>query len=273
MALQEAAKLINERQGSVVSQPEMEIVKKVAAGRSNECEVTDSVLIASGINDPQKRQKYAEKIDHIVDDASQAISRFETQEDKAKALAKYLRKVPLHGGYVSLQGNMALLLNEGTYNCVSSAILYYVVGGRLGIKTQPEQAPNHVFLKMGDTFIEPTGGKAQSEDDHQEFIDELWAEAKPTDPLIYGNKQYRPTNKMGLVGEIYIDGASKAKDKVDQSAVLALKACCMCPTNPLYANPGQPHLKWRSEQWLAGPRCSSQRVCVSFSRFPWICPV
>ncbi|HEX4415702.1 MAG TPA: transglutaminase family protein, partial [Lacipirellulaceae bacterium] len=145
-------------------------------------------------------------------------------------------KVPLHGGYVSLQGNMALLLNEGTYNCVSSAILYYVVAGRLGIKTQPQQAPNHVFLKMGDTFIEPTGGKAQSADDHQKFIDKLWSEAKPTDPLIYGDKQYRPTGKMGLVGEIYIDGASKAKDKLDQSTLLTLKACCMSPTNPLYAN-------------------------------------
>jgi len=235
VALEEVAKLADQKNRPLIAEPELEIFKRIAAGHPEQCDVKDTLIVASGITDPQKRLKYAEKIDAIANRAGQAISSATTLEEKAKALAKYLYKHPLHGGFKTGQVNMALLLDKGTFNCVSSAILYSVVGLQLGIKTRAQEIPQHVFLQMGDLCIEPTGGFAQSTERHQKILDEQWAEADSTDPLIYGDKHYRSTNRMGLIGAIYYDRSNNRKKFEDKTAD-ALKACCLCPTNTLYAD-------------------------------------
>ncbi len=100
---------------------------------------------------------------------------------------------------------MVPLLNKGTYNCVSSAILYLAVGEQLGIKLIAENAPEHVFLRMGNVSIESTTGYIYYPDERQKNFDKLWAKADPVEKLVFSNKQYQPLDKTGLIGMIYFN--------------------------------------------------------------------
>lgn len=236
-ALQQIAKLTDRKNGPAISEPEFEIFKTIAAGHPERCDVKDMVLVASGVTDPKTRLKYAAKIDAIANSAGEAIADSSTPEEKAKALVKYLYANQFHDGhsYSEHQLNMAQLLDKGTFNCVSSAVLYSVVGQQLGIKTVAQEAPKHVFLQMGNLCIEPTGGFTESTELHQTRLDDLWADRESDDNLLFSDKHYRTTNRMGLIGELYSNRSIQVK-KADDRTVYSLKACCLCPTNTLFAN-------------------------------------
>ena len=134
------------------------------------------------------------------------------------------------------------LLNKGTYNCVSSAILYYTVGEQLGIKLTPENAPEHTFLRMGNVSIEPTSGRIYYAEETKQHFDELFAAADPADKLLYSNKQYQPLDKMGLIGVTYYNRSVAQGDHEERAAAEALKACCMYPKSPEYENQVGTHL-------------------------------
>ena len=204
-ALQEAAKLMDQRGGPVISQPELDIFKKVAAGHPDQCDTVETLLIVSKITDSQQRQAYTEKINTIVEGARKTLKGFTKDTDKAAVLGHYLQEHWLLGGYVDNQFEMVPLLNKGTYNCVSSAILYLAVGEQLGIKLIAENAPEHVFLRMGNVSIEPTTGYIYYPDERQKNFDKLWAKADPVEKLVFSNKQYQPLDKTGLIGMVYFN--------------------------------------------------------------------
>ena len=65
-ALQDAAKLMSRRSDSVISQPELDVFTKIAAGHPEDCDAVDAFLIASGVTDSQKRQLFYQKFDIVV---------------------------------------------------------------------------------------------------------------------------------------------------------------------------------------------------------------
>ncbi|HEX4415347.1 MAG TPA: transglutaminase family protein [Lacipirellulaceae bacterium] len=235
-ALQEAAKLMDQRGGPIITQPELDIFKKIAAGRPEQCDTVDTLLTVSKIKDPKQRQLYTQKINTIVEGARKTLKGFTKDTDKAAVLAHYLQEHWLLGGYVDGQFEIVPLLNKGTYNCVSSAVIYFTVGEQLGIKMTPENAPVHVFLRMGNVSIEPTSGLIYYPEEHEKNFDELWAEAGPVEKLLFSNKQYQPLDKMGLIGMIYYNRSIAQAAHDDQAAATVLKACCMYPKSPEFEN-------------------------------------
>ena len=65
--LQETAKLMDQRGGPVISQPELDIFRKIAAGHADQCDTVDALLTISRITDPKQRQLYTKKINTIVE--------------------------------------------------------------------------------------------------------------------------------------------------------------------------------------------------------------
>ncbi len=246
-ALQEAAKLMDQRGGPVISQPELDIFKKIAAGHADQCDTVETILTVSRISDPKQRQAYTKKINTIVEGARKTIKGFTKDTDKAAVLGHYLQEQWLRGGYVDGQFEMVPLLNKGTYNCVSAAILYLAVGEQLGIKLVAENAPDHVFLRMGNVSIEPTTGYIYYPDERLKHFDELWAAADPVEKLVFSNKQYQPLDKMGLIGMIYYNRSIAPANHEDQATAAALKACCMYPKSPNCANQAGAYLY----NWIA----------------------
>ena len=58
--------------------------------------------------------------------------------------------------YVKHQTSLAVLLDAGTFNCVSSAVLYNVLAGRLGLEVRAVELPEHAFsvVRIGEESID-----------------------------------------------------------------------------------------------------------------------
>jgi hypothetical protein len=237
IALEEAVALLPPSK-SLVSTSEMEMFKKVAAGDTKSVKEVDAILTAANITDEPSRKRYKAKLDNITDGARKVIADAKTPEEKAEKLAKFLFKAPLCGGFEDGQVDMRKLLDKGKFNCVSSCVLYNLVGSRVGLKTRAVTIPSHVFLRMGDLYIEPVGGFTNSAEVHDKnVVDKGWAEAADVWKTVFGNTRTYQSGNMGLIGEIYLDNCGKfmAEKHNEEAAVNVLKAACLDPKHPVFA--------------------------------------
>jgi hypothetical protein len=135
VALKAAAKLIKSK--TPVSKDELVIFKAVADGRGDSVDIASAALIASGVDNLASRRQYLARLNQLTTEASEAIANEKTIGRKAVVLMDYLVKNVYTGKGVSAQVNVGQLLDDGTYNCVSSAMVYTIVASRLGLKTCP----------------------------------------------------------------------------------------------------------------------------------------
>jgi hypothetical protein len=238
VALEEAVALASKSSQSIVSASEMEMFKKVAAGDNKNFKEMDAILTAANITDEPSRKRYATKLNNITDGARKVIADAKTPEEKADKLAKFLFGGPLYGGFEAGQVDMRKLLDKGKFNCVSSCILYNLVGRRVGLKTRAVTIPSHVFLRMGELYIEPVGGFTNTAEAHDKnIVDKGWDEAAPVWKAVFGSTRTYQSGNMGLIGEIYLDRAGNCTDEKhnEEAALNVLKAACLDPKHPVFA--------------------------------------
>src|SRR5262249_55616311 len=116
----------------------------------------EACLIASGVTDAAKRKEYLTKLEKIEAEARKAIESAKTPAEKGERPLKFLHTGPMKGGYQAKQTDLHTLLDTGKFNCVSSAVLYNVIGRKLGLDLVAVEVPEHVFsmLRDGDKKID-----------------------------------------------------------------------------------------------------------------------
>lgn len=117
-------------------------------------------LLAGGVADPETASKYLKKFDALVADAEAAIRDAKTARDKADQLLRFLHKGVMAKGYVAEQSSLHAAFDTGTFNCVSSAALYYLVGTRLGLEMVGVSIPAE-WLVAGHAAADLRDGKAR----------------------------------------------------------------------------------------------------------------
>jgi tetratricopeptide (TPR) repeat protein len=198
-------------------------------GKLDDHSFAEACLIASGVTDPAKRKAYLVKLDTIEADARKALAGAKTPEEKAERLLKFLHDGPMKGGYVSKQTDLHTILDDGTFNCVSSAALYNVIGGRLGLDLLAVEVPEHVFSVLcdGDKRIDvettsPRGFNPKGE-----------KTPKGTPPADRYAGKRREVGELGLAAVIaYNHGVGLADEKKHHEALLAnFRALSLDPVN------------------------------------------
>ncbi|MFQ5730872.1 MAG: tetratricopeptide repeat protein [Planctomycetaceae bacterium] len=114
-------------------------------GKLDRFSFAEAVLIASGITDRGKRAVYLRHIDRLEAEARKALADANTPTQKGRRLLKWLHAGPLKAGYRPHQTRLSTVLDEKTFNCVSSATLYNVLGRRLGLDLRTIEVPQHAF--------------------------------------------------------------------------------------------------------------------------------
>jgi hypothetical protein len=99
---------------------------------------------------PAKRNYYLKRIEALAQDARAAVVKGRTPSEKGELLLQWLHKGLLAGGYESGQTDLSVLLDTGTYNCVSSAAIYNVLALRLGLDVRAIEVPDHAFSVLYD---------------------------------------------------------------------------------------------------------------------------
>ncbi len=139
-----------------LSEAEKALFADAADGKLDKVSFGDACLIASGATDPAKLKEFEKKLDELEAQARKALADAKTTHEKGKKLLEFIHAGPMAKGYSSGQTNLTTLFDTGKFNCVSSAVLYNVLGRRLGLDLWAIEVPEHVFscLHDGDKRIE-----------------------------------------------------------------------------------------------------------------------
>jgi tetratricopeptide (TPR) repeat protein len=119
-------------------------------GKLDEWTFDEAALIASGVVDGAKRKAYLKRLDEIEAAARQATKKLRKPFEKGRALLQFLHAGPMSKGYASEQTDVATILDLGTFNCVSSATLFNMIGRRLGLDCRGVEVPQHAFSIVYD---------------------------------------------------------------------------------------------------------------------------
>ena len=208
---------------------ELDLFAEARSGTLKKYTFADACLIASGITDPAYRKKYVAQIDSIEADARKALAGAKTTREKGERLLKFLHAGPMAKGYESEQTNLQVVLESGTFNCVSSAVLYNIVGRRLGLSLVAMEVPGHVYSILCD------GEKRMDvETTNAEGFDPKQANKIKR----RGGSNAREVGETGLAAIIaYNHGVKLANAKRHGEALLAnLRSLGLDPVNPAAAN-------------------------------------
>ena len=227
---------------------ELSLFEDAADGKLDKWSYSEACLIASGVTDPARRKEYLKKLDELEAGARKTLDGSSTTAEKGERLLKFLHAGPMAKGYESEQTSLHTVLDKSRFNCVSSAVLYNVVGSRLGWELWALELPGtassagHVFsvLLDGDDRldVETTNEHGFNPKRDEATLKKL---QKP-DGEIYDPKKHKDTvrevNALGLAAVIYYNrGVQLSKNKKHHEGVLAcFAALCLDPASPSAAN-------------------------------------
>jgi hypothetical protein len=230
-----------------MSEAELELLKDANDGQIEHCSMAKAALIICGVSEPEKQKHYFAKLKKIESGCKEATAGIRSQKARAEALGKYLLKAPMKGGYVSGQSNFVKLLDTGTFNCVSSAIMYNMMAPRVGIQVRAVEISGHVFSRALDFDIEPTSGDVYSLDNRIERSLKNGSNNVRFNP--YAETIFREEGNAGLLCSIYNNNANKlnAEGHYPEAVVTYLKGACLDPQNPSIVN----NLRTAFGSWIA----------------------
>ena len=133
-----------------ISDDEASLFADARDGKLKKWTFAEAALLASGVTEADRRQRYLELLAKIQAEAEGKVAAAKTPFEKGEALLRYLHAGPMRKGYVGRQTDLAVILDKETFNCVSSATLYNVIARRLGLDARGIEVPNHAFSILYD---------------------------------------------------------------------------------------------------------------------------
>jgi hypothetical protein len=211
---------------------ELELLEDGLDGKLDKISFDDAVLTVSGVKDKAKRDYYKVQIEGMVERCRAASEKANTPEQKADQIMRCLLSGPLKPGYSSKQLRFTGTLDEGTYNCVCSSIMFQLMTHRLNINAVTVTVPRHVFCRVGKIDFETTSGTfiSATKRDERYLPDRLPIDNEPGAP--FEKKFSRETNDLGLLALLYFnEGATMYQNKTNPDygggVVKLLKAACL----------------------------------------------
>ncbi len=129
---------------------EAEIFARAAKGNLSNSDFVEVALLASGVADEVARSDYLARVDALTAKARTVLDDDASAAEAGSQLLAFLHEHALQGGYREQQTNLSVVLDEGVFNCVSSAVLYNAVASDLGLDVRAIEVPDHAFSIVYD---------------------------------------------------------------------------------------------------------------------------
>ena len=123
---------------------ERELFRDAADGRLTRFSFSNAALIASGVISQLSREVYLSKIEGILKRLKPYLRRNRDYFQRAKLIFLFLHRYYFKR-YNLYATDLHVTLNRGEYNCVSSSILYNIVGRIAGLDLRGIEVPDHTF--------------------------------------------------------------------------------------------------------------------------------
>lgn len=245
--------------GFSLTEVEQDIFERAKTETLGTHDLEEIALLASGIVEQSERDAYRTRLDGI-----EARIRAELDEDAApfvlgEDLLDWLHENAFSNGYRSRQTDVSTVLDQGLFNCVSSAALYNMLGWRLGLDLRTIEVPDHAFSILYDGVdhvdVETTTrrGFAPAREQIKEFRDLTGFNYIPQ-----SNKDLRrEIDRNGMAALIYYNhGVEFHRDGKYREALLAnFRAMSLDPefssavTNALAALSGWSRSLGQASEW------------------------
>lgn len=131
--------------------------KSAKRGTVDDDMLLDAALFGSGIEEPVARKDYRQRFAKLVEQARDAVKDGTDDRDRGEKLMRFLHAGVMKKGYVAEQTSFAAVLDGGTFNCVSSTAVYYLVGSRLGLTLKVISIPGSIL--SGHAALDLVDGK------------------------------------------------------------------------------------------------------------------
>lgn len=186
----------------------------------------EAALIASGEPDAAARASHLAIIDRLVADADRAVSGTGDLQGRGEAILRLLHAGPFKGGYALRQTDVSTVLETGRFNCVSSAVVYTIVGRRLGLDVRGIEVPEHAFAIVYDgprhvdveTTIPEGFNPARSAEAAEKFRERTGFVYVPESH----REDRREVNDAGLVALVYYNHGVARAEQGDHPGALAM---------------------------------------------------
>ena len=114
------------------------------SGDLTESQFIDAALLASGTSIESNER---DEIDQLIRDLVNDLGSNKNAYDKGEQILQYLHD-SVFSRYIENQTKIDTLIRRGTFNCVSSAVLYMAAGRAAGLNIQGVQTPDHAFVSV-----------------------------------------------------------------------------------------------------------------------------
>jgi tetratricopeptide (TPR) repeat protein len=228
-------KKLKDSESITISKDEEDLVTDASDGKLDDWSFEEAALLASGVTNRNKRKKYLKQIIRFEKEFRSSLKNNLSSRQKGEKLLEWLHKGPLSKGYVSRQTDLSVILDTNTYNCVSSAALYNILGKKLGLDVRAIEVPDHAFviLYQGNQSYDietttPYGFNPSRDKAAQKQFEKQTGFRYIPDRH---RDQRREINEPGLVAIIYYNhGVELGKQKKHHQALLAyFKALSLDP--------------------------------------------
>jgi tetratricopeptide (TPR) repeat protein len=200
-----------------ISDDEAALFSDARDGKLHKWTFAEAALLASGVTRADQRRHYLDQLAEIEKEALAKVQAAKSPFEKSEGLLRYLHAGPMKKGYVSHQTDVATILDNGTFNCVSSATLYNIIARRLDLDARGVEVPNHAFSIVYDgadhADVETTtaGGFNPARDQAaQEQFTKLTGFAYIPDN---NRDQRREVGEIGLIAIAYYNHGVELTDK------------------------------------------------------------
>jgi hypothetical protein len=212
---------------------ESEWFQAIHSGQASKYSFAEAALIASGVDDHNKRKEYTAKIDKLVAAAKAQSDKSKSIVFKADAIMSYILAVPMKNGYDDDTYNLAQVLDTGHFNCTSSVVMFVVIAHGIGLDVGAYVEPSHIVARVPNYDVQTTSGQIYPSTQRLKVIqDEKYnsEQMNKFDP----DHPYHEVGDNGILLEIYQNIANNAHDnkQADQAAIGALKEVFLDPANP-----------------------------------------
>lgn len=143
-------KTLRDALGLSVSPAERALLDDAADGRLDAHSSAEAALLASGVADAARRDRLVGHIDRLEGAARVALAGEARPFARGRRLLEWMHATILSGGYDAGQTDVSSVLETGRYNCVSSALLYALLGTRLGLDVRGIEVPDHALAIVYD---------------------------------------------------------------------------------------------------------------------------
>ncbi|MGE0608737.1 MAG: hypothetical protein AB7O62_16705 [Pirellulales bacterium] len=197
-----------------------------------------ATLIAGGA-DAHVIQSAERRLRQWTGELSRTFQPHDSHRDRAAAILAFLHERVFTGAYELTCSDVRRALDEGTYNCVNSTVLFNALAERLGLEVAAVECPAHVFSVVltptGTIDVETTCPEWFALE-HQPKVQRARLAAK-TGEKTAGQRWEGPRRQIGAAGLTALVYYNRGVDALEQHAFAGAvaanaKALRLDPQNP-----------------------------------------